>query len=163
LVALSGLRDEEVSPRNPVLCQPSSAPYFDVNAGPSFFFSYLDIRSRTAAAFFDDYLIPVSPFASDRHIYIGRSLGTLFITEGTDTVLVADPFCDCGKGKERRTCAGQLRRLRHELIAFWRLLIILLDENAIGTAQFQPDLNAEFAPGQTSRRSRGRSQGSPET
>jgi hypothetical protein len=71
----------------------ASASYLD--AGPSFFLYYLDIRSRTAVAFFDDYLIPVSPFASDRHIHIGRPLGTLFITEGP-TILIADPLCACG-------------------------------------------------------------------
>jgi hypothetical protein len=70
------------------------------------FLSYLDIRSRPAVAFFNDYLIPVSSFASDRHIHIGRALGTLFITERADTILVTDPFCACGKRKQRRTCDG---------------------------------------------------------
>jgi hypothetical protein len=74
---------------------------FDIDTGTPFFPFYLDIRARPTVALFDDDPFAIPSFSADRYIHIGGSLGALFITEGTHTVLVAHTLGASGQRRQR--------------------------------------------------------------
>jgi hypothetical protein len=80
--------------------------HLDLNTGPTFFLSDLDIWCRTAVTFFDDDLLTVAPLPTHRYICIRGSLGALFVTQRADAILVANALGTCGQRKDRRSRDG---------------------------------------------------------